>query len=282
VASGYHPTLVAGFDRAASDIGRPVVVCNTENEIDKQANHLMRLMDQRVAGILLCPSTHVVTPDYQVRLVQDAGIPVVLLHRSVPDVQAPVLELPALEIGRRAGQLILDAGHRRIGYIASHRYAASEAYEQGVREVVTDAGGMLADEFVDYGAMSHFNAEDFQAYEHYLEGRLATILSGPDRPTVLFVSFDPTAELVYLVAGRMGLKVPEDLSIVCIGGDRREGAIQRRLTAITVDEADTARQAVELLVEMQNGRRPIRDQSKMPMPLGVSKGQTLLPLVQTT
>jgi DNA-binding LacI/PurR family transcriptional regulator len=164
--------------------------------------------------------------------------------------------------------------------MASHRYASSEAYAQGLREAVTAAGGVVPDEFVDYGSMSHFNAEDFQVYEHYLEGRMAEMLSRRDRPTVLFVSFDPTAELVYLVAGRMGIKVPVDLSIVCIGGDRREGAIQRRLTAITVDEADTARQAVDLLVEMQSGRRPIRDQSKMPMPLGVSKGQTLLPLVQ--
>src|SRR6185503_17021941 len=107
------------------------------------------------------------------------------------------------------------------------------------------------------------------------------MLRGPDRPTVLFVSFDPTAEMVYLIAGRMGLRVPEDISIVCFGGSRREGAIQRRLTAITVDEGDTARQAVELLVDMQSGKRPLASQEVIQMPLGVSKGQTLLPLVQT-
>jgi GntR family transcriptional regulator of arabinose operon len=281
VATGYHPTLVSGFDRAANEFGRPIVVCNTHNEVDKQANHLMRLIDQGVAGILLCPSTSAVTPAYQVRLVQDASIPIVLLHRGVTDAQAPILELPALEIGRRAGELMVAAGHRRAGYLSSHRYAASEAYEQGCREALRVAGGELPEEFVDYWQMTHFDAPDWQAYEQYLERRLAEMLSGENRPTVLFVSFDPTAEMVYLIAGRMGLRVPEDISIVCFGGSRREGAIQRRLTAITVDEADTARQAVEMLVEIQSGKRPIANQEVIPMPLGISKGQTLLPLVQT-
>jgi DNA-binding LacI/PurR family transcriptional regulator len=95
----------------------------------------------------------------------------------------------------------------------------------------------------------------------------------------MFVSFDPLAEMVYLIAERMGLRVPEDLSIVCVGGNRREGAIARRLTAITVDEAVTARRAVDLMVEMQNGVRPFQSQEKLPMPLGLSPGNTLKKLI---
>jgi GntR family transcriptional regulator, arabinose operon transcriptional repressor len=278
VATGYFPTLVAGFDQAANEVGRPIVVCNTHNEVDKQANYLMRLIDQRVAGALLCPSTRDVTPAYQVRLVQEAGIPVVLLHRGVPDTQAPVLELPTVEIGRRAGRLVAEAGHRHVAYLASHRYTASESYERGFREAIVAAGGELPEHMIDYGNLTRFDAEDWQSFEQYLEGVLARMLSGSRRPTALFASFDPVAEMVYLIVGRMGLKVPEDLSIVCFGGDRREGAIARRLTAITVDEADTARQAVELLVEMQSGRRSLNDQDIRPMPLGLSTGQTLLRL----
>ena len=275
VATGYYPTLVSGFDRAANEAGRPIVVCNTHNEVDRQANHLMRLIDQRVAGVLLNPSTHIVTPAYQVRLVQDAGIPVVLLHRTVPEVQAPLLELPSCEIGRRAGRLIAEAGHRRVAYLTSHRYAASEAFEQGLRDALADAGEDLASDLIDYGNMTKFDADDFQAYELYLEGRLQELLTRPNRPTAMFVSFDTTAEMIYLIAVRMGLRVPEDLSIVSFGGDRREGAIARRLTAVTVDEADTAQQAVKLLVEMQAGKRPIQSQQTFQMALGLNKGRTL-------
>jgi GntR family transcriptional regulator of arabinose operon len=275
VATGYYPSLVSGFDHAASEAGHPIVVCNTHNEIDKQASQIMRLIDQGVAGILLNPSTRAVTPAFQVRLAQKSGIPVVLLHRGVPDVQAPVLELPAQEVGRRAGRLFVEAGHRQVGYLASHRYAASEAFENGLREVVAEAGGELAGQHVDYGDMQQFGAGDYQAYETYLEERLREILTGPQRPTALFVSYDTTAEMVYLIAQRMGLRVPDDLSIVCFGGAERKGAIVRRLTAVTVDEADTAHQAVQLLVQMQQGQHPITHSLVIPMSLGLSQGQTL-------
>ena len=275
VATGYYPTLVSGFDRAANEAGRPIVVCNSNNDIDKQANYLMRLIDQGVAGVLLNPSTHSVTPSYQVRLMQDAGIPMVLLHRGVPEVTAPVLELPTQEIGRRAARLMLDAGHRRVAFLASHRYVASVGMEEGFREALASAGIDLPADWVDYGAMPSFTSKDFQAYEQYLEQLLAKLLVGPGRPTAIFVSFDTTAEMVYLIASRMGLRVPEDLSIVCFGGHERKGAILRRLTAVTVDEAETARQAVELLVAMQSGHRPIKSQETIPMSLGLSPGHTL-------
>ena len=280
VASGYYPSLVAGFDKAATEAGRPMVVCNTHNDVDKQASHLIRLIDQRVAGILLNPSTRSVTPASQIRVAQDAGIPVVFLHRGIADSQAPVLELPSREIGHRAGQLMLEAGHRRVAYLATHRYSVSEAYEQGLRESLTDVGLDLPPHMLHYGNMTRFDAEANQAHERYLEQLLREMFGKSDRPTAIFSGFDLSAEMVYLIAGRLGIRVPEDLSIVCFGGARREGAIMRRLTTITVDEAEVASQAVTMLVEMCEGRRPIRSQEMKQISLGISLGETLLNISQ--
>ena len=275
VATGYYPTLLAGFDRAANEAGHPIVVCNSHNDVHQQASHLMRLIDQGVAGILLNPSTETVTPAYQVRLAQNAGIPVVLLHRGVPDVKAPVLELPFREIGRRVGRMIVDAGHRRVAYLASHRYPSSEIVEQSFRESLAEAGVDLPSHCVDYGNLTRFDAEEHQVYEQHLECWLKQALSTSDRPTALFVS---TPELIYVVAGRLGLKIPEDLSIIGFGGAHRQGAIMQRLTSVTVDEADVAHQAVQLVVEMRKGRRPLLSEQTIPMPLGFHQGQTLVHL----
>src|SRR5690606_25510040 len=113
-------------------------------------------------------------------------------------------------IGRRAGKLIAEAGHRRVGFLASHRYASSEVYERGLREALLTAGVELPADCVDYGDMKKFDADDYQAYELYLETRLKELLGGPNRPTALFVGYDTIAEMVYLIAQRMGLRVPDD------------------------------------------------------------------------
>ena len=277
VASGYHPSLIAGFEHAANEVGRPIVVCNSNNEVDKQANQIMRLLDQRVAGILLNPCTQTQTPPYQIQLAQRLGVPVVLLHRAVAGASAPVLELPTEEIGRRAADAIFEQGHKCISFIASHRYVTSESMEQGIRRSAANHGGTLDDKNVDYGELRHFTSDDYQVYEQYLEQRMRQLLVGPDRPTAVFVTFDATAEMVYLIAQRMGLQVPRDLSIVSFGGAERKGAISRRLTAITVDEGSVASRAVELLVEIGEGRRPIECNDFIPMQLGLSSGATLAP-----
>jgi len=98
---------------------------------------------------------------------------------------------------------------------------------------------------------------------------------GPNPPTAIMASFDSMAELIYLLLGRLGLRVPEDISLIGFGGTWREGAVVRQLTSVTVDEAELGRHAVEMLHEMRSGERPIDDIEEIVMPLNLSDGQTL-------
>ena len=62
--------------------------------------------------------------------------------------------------------------------------------------------------------------------------KLKQILAGPDPPTAIMTSFDSSAESLYLQLGRLGLRVPEDISLVGFGGTWREGAVIRQLTSV--------------------------------------------------
>ncbi len=274
VSTGYYPSLLAEFERAARKAGRPTVICNTTNDSAHQGDHLMHLIHNRVAGIALNPSSPSVTPAYHVQVVQDSGIPVVLLHRSVQNAEAPVLVVPFREVSYRAGKLITEAGHRRIAFFSSSR-SSTEGFEGGFRQALGEAGIDLPDELIDDGQLKSASADDYRAYEKHLEDRLARMMAEPNRPTALFTTFDSWGEMIFLAAGKLGLRVPEDLSIVSYGGTRRDGAVMRRLTAVTIDEAEEARLAVQLLVEMCEGRRAMRSSEEIVLPLGVSKGESL-------
>ena len=88
-------------------------------------------------------------------------------------------------------------------------------------------------------------------------------------------SFDSLAEVIYLLLGGMGCRVPEDVSLVGFGGERRRGAVAQRLVSVTVDEEAVGRRAAELLHQMRDGERPLDGNDEISVPLGLSDGTTL-------
>jgi GntR family transcriptional regulator of arabinose operon len=275
VSSGYYLSLLSGFEEACARTGLPALVCNSANSIDRQGNHLLSLLAHRVSGVVLNACSMEATPPHHVQLLQDAGIPVVLLHRAVPKISAPVLALPAEEVSRKAARMLIDAGHRHVACFQYLSCDISERYKAGFRQALAEAGIDLPDSHVDY---SHSRSAIVTSeYDEHLNEVLPRMLSLPNRPTAIYAVFDPIAEHIYLAAQRLGIRIPEELSIISFGGANREGAILKRLSALTVDEVSAGKKAVELLEEMRSGRRPIDDGEVFSLLLSTYKGETLKP-----
>ena len=142
----------------------------------------------------------------------------------------------------------------------------------GLRDSVRACGGQLPDEFC---CRLPFSSPELGQHEDETFEALARICRRPDRPTAIMCSFDNLAELLYLQLGRLGLRVPEDISLMGFGGTERRGAVLRQLTSVAVDEAQVGRRAVELIEEIRSGKRSITDNEKIVIPLVMTDGRTL-------
>ncbi|MCR9232954.1 MAG: GntR family transcriptional regulator [bacterium] len=274
VRTGFYPSLQRSFEQAAALTQNQVLVCCTENKVDMQGNTILQLIDKHVAGVALVPATVPPTPAYQVRQLQQHGIPVVFCHRDVEGIQAPLLSIPFREVGLLAGQTLLEQGHRSIALFSPHRATASIEYETGLREALAASPDSCPEPFIFHGPSSQLHPID---YEPDLLNTLETMFQRPDPPTAIFATFDSLAELIYLLLGKLGKRVPEDVSLLGFGGTVRHGAIQSRLSSITVDEVAIGRKAAELLTQMKQGELPIDSAEVFPMPINTSAGQTLGP-----
>ena len=112
-------------------------------------------------------------------------------------------------------------------------------------------------------------------HEQFLNTNLHRVLQSEAPPTVIFCTFDSEAEMVYLLLNQMGVKVPEEISLISFGGTWRDGALARRLSAVTVDEEELGRNAARLLDEMRRREKPLNDATEIIMPLSWSQGETL-------
>jgi len=272
VGAGFYPALQSGYESAASLAGQQIIVANTDNQVERQANVILQLVDKNIAGLALVPASTEVTPASQVRVVQRQGIPVVFCHRRVPGVTAPLVAFNGVDVGRNAGTEMLARGHRELAYFASHHFEMSAAYEDGLREVYP---GLRADH-IFYGDWTRDTEGEYHQQLEPLECALKEMFESSHPPTAIFASFDTQAELIYLLLNDMGVRVPEDVALIGFGGARRDRPFMQQLTSVVVDEAELGRRAVRMLEEMRKGERAIDDDETVWMPLTISDGKTLL------
>jgi len=263
-------SLIKGFDRGATQDHHQVMICNTDNSVDKQGNIILQLLDKGVVGVSLVPTTRVATPLQHIRYLQSNHIPVVFCHRPVEGVDAPCITWDGREVGRIAGKALAAAGHRDILYFGVYRYRLSQAHEYGLRHVLEAEGLTLPAHRVLYGPPPDEDEEGDQK-----EAMLRDALAQPDRPTAILCSDDTEAERAYWVAMELGLRVPEDLSIVGFGDIHRDTIFRKQLTSVVVDELELGHRAARLLRDMSAGEKPIEHSETHFMELQLHRGRTL-------
>jgi GntR family transcriptional regulator of arabinose operon len=268
---GFYPSLQRGFHGASSECQNQVIVCDTGNDAFRQADALLQLIDKKIAGVAIVPTTVPPTPPHHIRPFHERGVPIVFCHRRVEGIHAPLVSFSARGVGERAAREMLGKGHKRVAFFAFQRAGLGSQYEQGLRDGLGEGGGELPTEFVCYDDSPKLTTD----HEQFLGANLRRVLSSEKPPTAIFCPFDSESESIYLLLNKMGVKIPEQISLISFGGTWREGALTRRLTAVTVDEEELGRNAVKLLDQMRRREKPLNDATEIIMPLSWAEGETL-------
>ncbi len=272
---GFYPSLLKSFGESAEEVHHQILVCNTNNDIDKQGNAILQLIDHEVAGVAIVPTTLPTTPAFQIRQLQKHGIPVVFCSRRVEEIRAPLLAIPFEKVGNRAGQAAIQAGHRKAVFFGTHRARSSVSYEAGFRRALQETGDPAARLESFCGVDASPAVADHE--DEFGEALKRLVIESDDPPTVIFAGFDSLAELLFLLLTRAGYRIPADISVISFGGTQRGQAIVRQLTAVTVDEVEMGRQAIELLDRMRSGVLPLESEQTLDLPLSLNPGSTLGP-----
>ncbi len=275
VSRGLYWSLQQGFAAKANELHHQILVCNTKNDVYRQGDEILQLLCKKVAGVAIVSVTSAPTPPTHVSALHDAGIPVVVLHRAIEGVEAPLIHLPLEQIAYTAGRAALEKGHRRVAFLAGNENRSSQLHAAGLRRALREGGVELADELLIHCAIP---AEPAVAEnEAAVSEQLDRLWGMPEdkRPTAIYVPLDWIAEVVYLCLIRMGLSIPQDVSLIGFGDSNRDGAIAKRLTSVVVDESDVGARAVELITEMRRGKRSLQDREQFHLSPSLSLGQTL-------
>jgi len=144
---------------------------------------------------------------------------------------------------------LLQLGHRDIGFIRGHPgHGASRRRFEGYAQALAAQGVALNTGWVVQGNFSS---------ESGVDGGQA-LLDRPDRPTAIFASNDDMGLGVLMVAARLGLSVPDQLSVVGFDDSTAAKIFWPPLTTVRQPVVDMAYAAADLLLSRDGHGRHSR------------------------
>ena len=270
---GFYPSLVDGFEQSSSSIQCQVLVANSANDLARQGDLILQMIDKRVAGVALVPVAITATPIHQVRQLHEHHIPVVFCHRTVESVSAPFVGWDGAEVGRTAGVALKERGHTRVGALFGYEDEMVRQFLSGLCAGLDMKESRLPDGMLRLYGRSLPGPEALDPVRNVLR----ELLQLKERPTAIFCGNQIDAEQVYLAALELGVQIPKDLSVIHFGGTWRNGPLAQRLACVAVDEHQVGAQAGRLLSEMRAGKIPLDSNDRIKMSVSLLKGETLGP-----
>ncbi len=267
-----YPLLINGFDRGAAKHNHQIMICTTDYDMNKQSDIVLQIIDKGMSGVALVPLMNQNMPVYHIRNLHSNGIPVVLCHRRVPGMSVPFVGWDYNQAGKLAARYFISTNHKHIAYFGNVKYLITEKQLEGFREVLDEAGINLEDSNVYFGTSQRTGSEG----DNIKLNMLKELLTKPNRVTAIFCSDDTEAERAYWAAHELGIKVPQELSIVGFGDVSREGVVRKKLSAVVVDEINLGQKVAELLSEMNMGKRPFENNESVYLPLEFVESESSL------
>jgi LacI family transcriptional regulator len=201
-ANPFFAEVGRSIEGAAFDVGYNIILCNTENNIEKEHTYIDVLAKKQVDGMIFVGAGE----DYDsYKKILDMKIRVVAMDRDYPDLEMDVVISDNLQGGKLATQHLIDLGHKRIGCITGpSKVNLSALRVTGYVETLEQAGLPVDQSLIVTG---DFHPESGQEAAYKL-------LAMKDPPTAIFACNDLMAIGVMRACIELGMRIPQDLAVV--------------------------------------------------------------------
>ena len=235
----YFSAILSGIAEAAYDHDLRLLLSPTQHDHAREASLLERLTRDVTDGALI------VLPEESSaeleRVISEAR-PVVVVDPLLPLGE----RVPCVSVGHGGGagdamRHLLELGHRRIGAVTGPPgWVATEARREGYRTALARAG-IPFDPALEV-------ASDFERAAG--ASAAAVLLSLPEPPTAIFAFNDAIAVGTMRAAHELGVRVPEELSVIGFDDIAYATMVGPMLTTVRQPLGELGRTAVNLLLRL--------------------------------
>jgi LacI family transcriptional regulator len=232
------PPIVRGIENALAPAGYTALLTNTDGDPDRERQMFEALRGRQVDGFIIASAA---TGDSLILGALEEGVPLVLVNRTV-EREGIFAVVPDDRRGiKQAVDHLAGLGHRAIGHVAApQRMSTGLLRHRGFLEAMAECGLEVPAEAVVFATAFTEDAGAIAARR---------LLKSWPACTAIVAANDLIALGVYRTADELGLRLPEDLSVVGFNNMPFADKFAPPLTTVNVPVYDLGVRAAELLLE---------------------------------
>jgi len=231
IADPFFSAAVDSVETALGRHGRPVLVASTHRDDVREQQVVRRMLERRVAGLLLAPTSGDHT------WLRPERVPLVLIDRAAPGVTADLVDIDDHRAADDAVTHLIDHGHRRIAYIGdTSTIATSSARLDGFLAAHARHGLPVAGDLVRSDCSSSREAA----------AATSELLAGPAEFTAVFSA---TTRASLGIVPMLHARSRTDIAFIGIGDFAMADALTPGITVVDHSGARVGSAAADRLVE---------------------------------
>jgi len=237
IANPFFPEVVRGAEDIAHSAGYTLLIASSDNDLKKEDAYLRLFLAKRVDGVILTKAPGAMQADLQ-REFANAGVPIVLLARSVAGFRTDAVELDDRDAAHEGVAHLLRLGYSRVGFIGGLAGASTSRRRlDGYRAALRDWKRPYDAALVVDGA---FRVD---------AGRRAGLQLLRARPDAVFIANYLMSVGFIAALEQYRLRCPEDVAIVTCDDYPWIDAFSPRLTTLDLAKRDLGAVAAQLLFD---------------------------------
>ncbi len=237
ILNPFYTSVVRGIEDGANASRYNIMLCNTDQKPEKEAQYLNALIAKQVDGIIIASSYGISNYDEVI-----GTRPVVFIDRRPMPQMSMKYDMVLVQNqqgARLAVRHLLDRGYRRIGFIAGQNiYTTSHERLQGYKAALKEAGCRVESELVRNG--------DFLGHSGY---RLALDLIQKSQCDSVFAANNMILMGVLRAMNELGLRAPDDIGLLTFDDLEWMRYSTPSISAIAQPTYDIGATAIQLLLD---------------------------------
>ena len=260
--------VIKGISMVADSQNLNIILCDTNENMEKEIKSLKMLKEQRIKGIIITPTsdTNEFNSEYLLAL-ENLGIPIVLVDRDVKYSNFDAVFIDNIKGTFDATEALIKEGHKKIAIIAGPTTSKPGRDRlRGYKKALTMNNMKLDENYIFYG--------DFKIGSGYECTK--KIVSMKDRPTAILVCNNMMNLGCIKALNEMNIRIPDDMALIGFDEIEMIDVLGINISVVSRPTTEMGKTAAEILIKKLNGEEKQRTERVILPPTLLLKGSEKL------